>query len=116
MKIYSFDYSLVAEAENDLYDAQAFLSQDNTERAMSRITTSRSLLQLFLNQDNMIEDDDVYDGWCRLQDVLEAFTNLEMKLSHHIEDWKSQDELITCEKLLELVIKLKPAVAGLKGQ
>jgi hypothetical protein len=43
---------------NECYDA-----------ALERVNEARDLLQNYLNGDNMVEDSDVYDGWCKSYEV-----------------------------------------------
>lgn len=68
MKIYTHDYTLPAQAEMQLYFAQQQLRQDNIQTALAAIGCARELLNSYLSQDNMVEDEDV-DGWVKLSDL-----------------------------------------------
>lgn len=71
MKTYSHDYSLPREASEKLYSAWRLLANDCISAAMERVNEAREILDKYMNQDNMIEDDDVADGWVSLKE----FTN-----------------------------------------
>lgn len=68
MKIYTHDYTLPSQVESQLYFAQQQLRQDNTQTALAAIGCARELLNSYLSQDNMVEDDDV-EGWVKLSDL-----------------------------------------------
>ncbi len=68
MKQYSHDYTIVAEAERTLYSAYRLMANECYDAALKRINEAREHLQIYLNQDNMVEDDDVADGWIKAQD------------------------------------------------
>lgn len=74
MKTYTIDYSKVSEAESCLYSATRLMANDCMTAALSRIEEARQFLQEFLNQDNLIEDDDLADGLVRQSEV-EALLN-----------------------------------------
>lgn len=71
MKQYSHDYSKVSEAESLLYSATRLMTNECWDAALERINETRQLLQEYLAQDNMVEDDDVVDGWVKAVDVEE---------------------------------------------
>lgn len=91
MKTYTIDYTKVSQAENCLYTVQTLLANDSQTRvstaALSKIEEARYLLQEFLNQDNLIEDDDLADGLVRQSEVE---TLLDEKQSDTI--WLSEEE------------------------
>lgn len=62
MKTYSIDYTKISEAENSLYSATRLMANDCHDAAQERIEEARKLLQEFLSQDNLVEDDDLADG------------------------------------------------------
>ena len=68
MKIYAHDYTLPSQAEDQMYLAYKALGMDDTQSAMQAINKARYLLNSYLAQDNMVEDDDV-DGWVKLSDL-----------------------------------------------
>lgn len=78
MKKYSHDYSKVAEAERQLYTATRLMSIECYIAALDRINEVRGILQTYLAQDNMVEDRNVYDGWCKS-------TEVEKVLGHELE-------------------------------
>lgn len=69
MKTYSHDYTKVSDAENLLYFAQRLNAKGETTEALEYVADARQLLQEYLTQDNMIEDDDVADGWVKMSDI-----------------------------------------------
>lgn len=68
MKIYTHDYTLPSQVESQLYFAEQQLRQDNIQPALAAISCARELLNSYLSQDNMVEDEDV-DGWVKLSDL-----------------------------------------------
>ncbi len=76
MKQYSHDYTKVAEAERTLYSAQRLIANECYDAALKRIIEARELLQIYLSQDNMIEDDDVADGWVEAHEVFNIIKSL----------------------------------------
>lgn len=69
MKKYSHDYTKVYEAESLLYRATRLMANECYDAALKRVNEARELLQTYLNGDNMVEDSDVYDGWCKSYEV-----------------------------------------------
>lgn len=72
MKHYSHDYTKVSAAESHLYEAQklidAKLGAFGSYEAWRHIAHARRLLQEYLSEDNMVEDDDV-DGWVKASEA-----------------------------------------------
>lgn len=77
MKQYSHDYTKVSEAESHLYAAQQLNAHDDPIEAWKHIEDARRLLQEYLAQDNMVEDDDVADGWVKAHEVEELINGKE---------------------------------------
>ena len=71
MKHYSHDYTKPSEAESLLYRATRLMANECYDAAVERINEARQLLQEYLAQDNMVEDDDVADGWVKAHEVEE---------------------------------------------
>lgn len=71
MKQYSHDYTKVSEAESHLFAAQQLNAHDDPIEAWKHIEDARQLLLEYLAQDNMVEDDDVADGWVKAHEVEE---------------------------------------------
>lgn len=69
MKQYSHDYTKPSEADSLLYSATRLMANDCQVAAVERINEARQLLQEYLSQDNMVQDNDVADGWVKAQDV-----------------------------------------------
>lgn len=69
MQQYSHDYNKPSLAESLLQTAQAALRMEKYDEAARLITDARQTLQQYLSQDNMVPDDDVYDGWYKASDV-----------------------------------------------
>lgn len=69
MKTYRIDYTKISEAESSLYSATRLMANDCHDAALERIEEARKLLQEFLSQDNLVEDDDLADGLVRQSDV-----------------------------------------------
>ena len=72
MKQYSHDYTKPSEVESLLYSAQRLMANECYDAATERINEAKQLLQEYLAQDNMVEDDDVADGWVKAS---QAFTD-----------------------------------------
>ena len=71
MKQYSHDYTKPSEAESLLYSATRLMANECYDAAVERINEARQLLQEYLAKDNMVEDDDVADGWIKVSDIEE---------------------------------------------
>lgn len=69
MKHYTHDYTLASEAEALLYRAQVNLRTGDQDSVCKYIELAREKLQRYLSQDNMVEDDDVYPGWIKANEV-----------------------------------------------
>lgn len=69
MKTYSQDYTIPAQVNHNLHLALFELANDDPRLAEVLITQARNLLDQYLSQDNMIEDDDVADGWVKMSDI-----------------------------------------------
>lgn len=69
MKKYSHDYSKVAEAESMLCRVQRLMANESYNAALERVNEAREILLTYLSGDNMVEDSDVYDGWCKSYEV-----------------------------------------------
>lgn len=75
MKRYTHDYSKPSEAESVLYNATRLMANENFDAALVRINEARTILQQYLAQDNMIEDDDIEGGYVRYQDLWVSLFN-----------------------------------------
>lgn len=87
MRQYSHDYTKVSEAERALYAAQQLNAHDDTTESWKRIEDARLLLQEYLAQDNMVEDDDVADGWVKASEVLELAKGKEDEYDPWDKEW-----------------------------
>ena len=74
MKQYSHDYTKPSEAESLLYRATRLMANECYDATVECINDARQLLQEYLAQDNMVEDNDVADGWIKAHDVKELIT------------------------------------------
>ena len=74
MKQYSHDYTKPSEAESLLHRATRLMANECYDAAVDRINEARKLLLEYLAQDNMVEDDDVADGWIKAHDIEELIT------------------------------------------
>ena len=77
MKQYSHDYTLVANAAEDLYRVTRLLANDCIDSALSLVNDARGKLLLYISRDNMVEDDDVADGWVKAHEVKELINGKE---------------------------------------
>ena len=75
MKQYSQDYTLVANATEDLYRVTRLLANDCIDTALSLVNDARGKLLLYISRDNMVEDNDVADGWVKAHEVEELDNN-----------------------------------------
>ena len=85
MKQYTHDYTKVSEAESHLYAAQQLNAHDDPVEAWKHIEDARRLLQQYLSQDNMVEDDDVEDGWVRYNDAARELEDARKLNAHYRE-------------------------------
>lgn len=69
MKTYIHDYNKPSEVDSLLYRAQRLIANECYDAAAERINEARELIQQYLAEDNMIEDDDVADGWVKMSDI-----------------------------------------------
>lgn len=81
MKKYYHDYRLPRQALGTLTRASDLFRQDGLTTASDYVDRARSILDEYLSQDNMVEDDDVYPGWIRATD-LEQEQNCFKDLDH----------------------------------
>lgn len=79
MKQYSHNYTKVADAESLLYSATRLIANECYDAAVGRINEARQLLQEYLSADNMVEDDDVADGWVKASEVEKLINGKEDK-------------------------------------
>lgn len=68
MQIYTHDYTLPSQVASQLYFAQQQLLHGDNQNALAAIGCARELLDSYLAQDNMVEDDDA-EGWVKLTDL-----------------------------------------------
>lgn len=71
MQKYTPDYTLIQEAMDCLYSATRLHANECYHDALDRINEARTLLTQYLSQDNMVPDDDVYDGWVKRRDAFD---------------------------------------------
>ncbi len=69
MKTYSHDYSKPSEVDTLLYSASRLLANECYDAAAERINEASQLIRQYLAADNMVEDDDVADGWVKMSDI-----------------------------------------------
>lgn len=79
MKQYSHNYTKPSQAESLLYSATRLMANECYDAAVERINEARQLLQKYLAEDNMVEDDDVADGWVKAHDVKELVNEMGVK-------------------------------------
>lgn len=76
MKQYSHNYTKPSQAESLLFIATQLMANKCYDAAVERINEARQLLQEYLSVDNMVEDDDVADGWVKAHDVEELINEM----------------------------------------
>lgn len=69
MKTYSHDYTIPAQVNYNIHLALFELRSNNYSMAEVLLIQSRNQLDQYLSQDNMVEDDDVADGWVKMTDI-----------------------------------------------
>lgn len=69
MKTYSHDYTIPTQVNHNIHLALSELRSDNFSMAEVLLMQSRNQLDQYLSQDNMVEDDDVADGWVKMSDI-----------------------------------------------
>lgn len=72
MKTYSHDYTIPFQVNLNIRLALFELHSDNSDFAEVLLMQARNLLVQYLSQDNMVEDDDVADGWVRMSEITET--------------------------------------------
>lgn len=77
MQKYTHDYTKIADAESHLFAAQQLNAHNDPIEAWEHIEDARRLLQEYLAQDNMVEDDDVAEGWVKAKEVEEIINQKE---------------------------------------
>lgn len=65
MQQFSHNYTKVAETQNVLFLALEDLRNGHTYEAKRGIMKAREMLDEYLAQDNMVPDNDLFDGWVR---------------------------------------------------
>lgn len=65
MQQFRHDYTKVSEALKSLYSATRLIAYECYDSALQRINEARTTLGEYLTQDNMLPDNDVFDGWIR---------------------------------------------------
>lgn len=80
MKRYTSDYTLIQEAMDSLYSATRLHANDCQQAVLDRIQEARTLLTQYTSQDNMVPDDDVYDGWVKASEAEAEIDSLKKKL------------------------------------
>lgn len=76
MKQYSHNYTMPSQAESLLYSATRLMANECYDAAVERINEARQILQEYLSVDNMVEDNDVADGWVKAHDVEELVNEM----------------------------------------
>lgn len=69
MKTYIHDYTIPAQVNQNIYLALFELHSDNFDLVEVLLMQARNLLDQYLSQDNMVEDDDVADGYIKMTDI-----------------------------------------------
>lgn len=69
MKTYSHDYTIPAQVMMNLHLVLLELRDDNLDTVEKLLMQSRNLLDIYLANENMVEDDDVADGWVKMTDI-----------------------------------------------
>ena len=88
MQKYSHDYTLIQETMDLLYSATRLHANERYNDVLERINEARSLLTKYLSTDNMVPDDDVYDGWVRYHEAEEEIVRLRNLIDHYRETQK----------------------------
>ena len=76
MKKYCHDYTKPKMAEKLLSEASEYMSNKEYDKALNKIVEARQFLQEYLVADNMVENENVENGWIKANDVrneLEVF-------------------------------------------
>jgi hypothetical protein len=76
MQKYTPDYTLIREAIDSLYSATRLHANECYPAVLDRINEARTLLTQYLAQDNMVPDDDTYDGYYKAIEVEEEIARL----------------------------------------
>jgi len=102
MKQYTHNYALPSKAESLLYSATRLMANDCYDAALERINEARQLLQQYLSQDNMVEDDNVENGWVHYNDAQAEIDRLHNLNRHYLETLHAQGrvalEIVRCSE------------------
>ena len=85
MKQYTHDYTLPSLAESLLQTADAAVRLEDYDKALKLISDARQTLQQYLSQDNMVEDDDVENGWVSYSDAARELEDARKLNAHYRE-------------------------------
>ena len=85
MKQYSHDYTLPSLAESLMQTADAAIRLEDYDKASRAINDARQTLQQYLSQDNMVEDDDVENGWVSYNDAARELEDARKLNAHYRE-------------------------------
>lgn len=76
---YTYDYTPIFDTLEILYRATRLHANDCYDDALKLINEARLNLSKFIGQENMMPDDDCYDGWCKAQDVASLLVQLQLQ-------------------------------------
>ena len=82
MQKYTHDYTLIQEAMDSLYSATRLHANECYNEVLERINEARTILTQYLSQDNMVPDEDVYDGYYRALEVEKEMAQLKEQTAH----------------------------------
>lgn len=82
MQKYTQDYTLIREAMEVLYSATRLHSNECHNDVLEHINKARTILTQYLSQDNMVQDDDVYDGYYKVLEAEKEIARLKEQLAN----------------------------------
>lgn len=121
IKQYCHDYTKPAEADDALYRALRLLANECYDAAQERIGEARKLLQEYLNQENVVEDDDVENGWVRFSDACQIFKKQRKEIRHYVDTQKTMNKTTLAiveraEESIQTIVSLRAENARLKDR
>lgn len=95
MKTYSHNYEKPSRVQSILFFALEALRSGNTFDAKKSIMEAREILDEYLAGDNMIEDNDLADGWVKHSDAIAAKKNAIDQLSDSLKKLEEADKYLS---------------------
>lgn len=81
MQKYTHDYTLIREAMEALYSATRLHANECYNDVLDCINEARTILTQYISQNNMVPDEDVYDGYYKALEADEEIARLKEQIA-----------------------------------